>query len=311
MTTENYSILLVNAISSHIGYDEHDISVKNMTDQKMVKDATLKYLVLDKLGNKIAFILMSNDDFPDAVKLAVQAAQKARQIVGDTLAGLVVVPSYVGHIGEKSFAVFPCLIPLRSGRFARFIARKNMVHKVLNWLELVSKKTTRQIANEGLQNLVAAPLLWISTCSLIPKDIQSDSLMALKAMESGRWNPKCVFSHNDLWSGNVLIEPSLGGSIAPYGIGEPRIIDWLSSSEDGIPGYDLINYANSSGYALTKVSGYLNRINDQTDQGYESGYFDLLAGLGRLGMNRGEFPLDRYSLLLKSITASYKMLQGI
>ena len=247
-------VSLAKAVGERLGYGKQDVLVRNVTGRQIVKDATFKFLILDKADSELAFVLMSNDDYPDEVALAAEASKKACQIVGDDLADLIVVPSATGRIGNNSYAVFPYLSPLQSGRAGRLLARQKLAWKVCDWLERVAIKTMHPITGERLNEAVVQPLQWLGACSSIPENIQSDALLAIKALESGKWGPKAVFSHNDLWSGNVLIAPGLSKKLAPWGIGEPRIIDWLSSSEEGIPGYDLLNYANSTGYPLSKTA---------------------------------------------------------
>ncbi len=300
---------MAQVIREQIGYPAKELIVQELPSQKLVKDATLKFAILDNPGNKLAFVLMSNDDYPDAVAHAAQSAQKASQIVGSQLSKLVLQPSFMGVIGKNSYAVFPYLMPLRIGKFSRFINRQVMTNKIFDWLTHVSKRTTKIIAKEHFQTQVIEPLLWISECPIIHHDIQADALNAVNAMEKIKWVPKHAFSHNDLWSGNVLALPSFFGKrAASFGIGEPRIIDWLSSSEYGIPVYDIINYANSTGASLRKVAYYLKQINQYSGQDNNSCYFDLLAGFGRLGMNRGQFPLEIYAKQLEKIVNSYKQI---
>lgn len=310
MQSEHYSSALLDSVSGHLGRDKKNLNVKALNQQSLVKDATLKFVISDDLGNELAFVLMSNDDYPDAVRLAASAAQRACTIVGEALAELIVVPVFEGSVGKNSFALFPCLIPLRSGRIARVLARQKFAKNVCAWLEQVAFKTTAVIPGDRRQEAVIAPLEWINTCTLLADDIRNDAKAAIRALENNQWRPRCVFSHNDLWSGNVLIQPALRNSLAALGLGEPRIIDWLSSAEEGIPAFDLINYATSSGLSLKKTADYLNQIQNKTGSSYDSGYFDLLCGFGRLGMNRGEFPIERFSMLVQDMVNKYKQLRA-
>jgi hypothetical protein len=306
MTIENCAISLQNLITAPLGYGENRLTVREKPTKKMVNDFTLKYYVMDESDRNVAFILLSNNVFNDLIDSTAKAAQNAYQILGDGLSDLVVKPLFTGFLGKNSYAVFPYYEPLNDNRMTRIVIRQTLAKTVLDWVEQVARRTTLSI-DEGLwEDLSVKPLLWLNECPLVDKEIRSEALDALKEMKPSRWTPKCVFSHNDLWYGNILVKPIVGGFAGRNAIGDPRIIDWLGSSKTGIPGFDFINFANSTGISSENLAPYMARVNKDFEQSFQTCYYDLLAGFGRLGLNRGEFPLDRFAVLVNKTVNTYK-----
>ncbi len=302
-------IELSKKVAEALGVGHVSIVLKDVSTRNMVADATIKYLIVDAADKPLAFVLSSNEEFPDAVSLATEAAFKAQAIVGSDLADAVAVPLASGYAGEKSFAVYRLYTPLLRTRNMKWLCTRQLVSpQIFWWLKEVAKKTTQKINDDRLGDLVIAPLTWMMNCSSLPTDIQNDARVALEAAEKGKWNPRCVFSHNDLWLDNIMIGSRFGRGLAAYGLGSPRIIDWLSSTADGIPAFDAIKYANSAGFSLRRIRSVISQINGETGVNEMDGFFDLVAGLGRLGMNRGEFPLSKYAEVAGEMINTYRSL---
>ncbi|MEQ1558751.1 MAG: hypothetical protein ABL933_07390 [Methyloglobulus sp.] len=305
---QRLQIELAEKISEIFGWSDNFLNIKNVSMRKDVRDATFKFLAENSVGEALVFILAANDEFPDTVHWAAQASERAKATVGEELAHAVVTPLNTGYVGQNSYAVYPCYTPTTSGLTANLFRRYSIDLKVFQWLSDVAKKTSKRVDDAKLEELVITPLKWLLDCSAFSDAVKNDAQAALYALDAKQWQPGCVFSHNDLWKGNVLVESKYGRRFAACGLGEPRIIDWLGSSAEGIPAFDVIRYAQSSGYSLPVLQNVIKRINREAGVNDADVFFDLLAGMGRLGINRGEFPLARYTKLAENTINTYKLM---
>ncbi|MEZ6192172.1 MAG: phosphotransferase [Phycisphaerales bacterium] len=63
--------------------------------------------------------------------------------------------------------------------------------------------------------------------------------IGIRGLEQGRWKPRFVLMHNDLWKDNILLDDE--GRIA--------VIDWPGSTVKGYAMYDLVRLADSFGFS--------------------------------------------------------------
>jgi aminoglycoside phosphotransferase (APT) family kinase protein len=102
-----------------------------------------------------------------------------------------------------------------------------------------------------------------------------------------------VLAHNDLWRGNVLLDPALPWPAAARA-GRFAIIDWAGAETSGYPLYDLIRLAQSvalRGKALAdELSLHCRIVGGTLDDARPY----LAAALGNLGLHLGQVPETRF-----------------
>jgi hypothetical protein len=122
--------------------------------------------------------------------------------------------------------------------------------------------------------------------------IRNGAAQATERLDCGQWTPMHALAHNDLWKGNILLDPKSPWRGAAFG--RFAIIDWLGASVAGYPIYDLIRLAQSFKVSQRTLDREV-RLHcsilgcELVDAG---GY--LAAALGNLGLHLEEFPEDRY-----------------
>ena len=262
-------------------------------------DATLKFFALDAFGRPLAFVHWSNEAFPAAALAACSNSAAAKHALGEALGRFVAMPVLQGEVLSRSFAAYPVLRSPRSRvgtRLAYLLASKS----VGTWLREVAVKTVRPVSANEMDALVLRPLDYIAQLQLLPVRYNVLASEGRERVGNAAWRPRVVFSHNDFWVGNVMFSSAGGWP------GRPQVIDWGASAVAGIPFFDSIQYARSA----RLPSGMLRHAIKQQLMARQCsplcGLFDLVAGLGRLGLNRDQFPEARFAQLAVDTVEAYK-----
>lgn len=287
-------------------YDDQAYSVRAVPEPSLVEDATHRFIILNARGEKEGFVLVSNEAFPDSLKNVYAVQSAAVEALGPDLSTVIVMPIDTGYVEGNSYSICRYYPPLRNSGVPRLLARKFIAAQVCGWVIRVAERSTRLLADREICTSSEAPLRWLMSVDLLPEGIKDSISRGLTDLDNGSWKPSCVFSHNDLWAENVLVESYFGETLGSWGIGRPRIIDWGGSSVTGIPFFDLIRFMASMGYSAKQIRMRMDEVTRGTGGDYSAGRADLLAGLGRLGMNRGQFPLHRFASMVRDVIAIFE-----
>lgn len=215
-------------------------SLLEVTTASALSDATRKFQVRDARARAIAMALLSSPSSPQMIARSSQRARDVRDALGDALGAVVLLPLAEGAVEGRSYALLPWCTPLRAGGVAGRAQRRVIRTRLLRWLAAATAQTAREIAADARERRVAAPLARMAAETDLPAPLRELASRALGALRAGRWTPKHVFMHDDLWSGNVLIDQrTRGGAL----FGELRIIDWAGARLDGFPLYDFLRAA--------------------------------------------------------------------
>ena len=115
---------------------------------------------------------------------------------------------------------------------------------------------------------------------------------ALYRLNSDKWKPLHTFDHNDLWLGNVMLNPRYGygtNSIYPY-----TIIDWVGANTKGYGIYDLIRLSLSLRISNAQLRHELIAHSVALKCELEDLCGHLLASLGQLHLSIECFPEEEY-----------------
>ncbi len=137
-------------------------------------------------------------------------------------------------------------------------------------------------------------------------EIQTQTAAALAALETGAFKPTNVIQHGDFWQGNILLNrgwPLKGCQDESF-----SIIDWGGANLKGYPYIDLLRFSLSipRGKAVTKKR--LIKYSRFCGFSVEEILYYVCAHIGHLGLNRHEFPLDRYVRSMEDLFATVSRL---
>lgn len=287
---------LLAACREFMGGDAYSLRQLNTVNQ--LPDATLKFFALDSRGRPTAFVHWSNEPFPNAALASCSSSAVARDTLGERLGKFVAMPIFQGEVLSRSFSVHPILHSPSSkvgSKLAYLLASK----AVGSWLRDVATRTVKPVSGQEVEALVLRPLEYIAGLQILPDQYKVLAGEGLAFLSDSSWSPQVVFSHNDFWIGNVMFSP------AKRWPGMPQIIDWGSSSAAGIPFFDSIRYVRSARLPSGILAAMLKQQLIATKCSPSCGLFNLLAGLGRLGLNRDQFPEERFAQLAVDTVEAY------
>lgn len=271
-----------------------------MDTANKLPDATAKYIAVDSLGSPLAFVQWSSAQAPDSAAEAAAKAAGARNALGERLGRFVTLPVGSGVASNRSFSIYP-MLQAPGNRVTRRLVYSLASRVIFPWLCDVAAHTCCRIEGRKRDESVLAPLVFLSSFEPLPAHIREHALCGAAATERGIWKPTAVFSHNDLWTANVMFSSATKWPR----VREPRIIDWGACAACGIPYFDAIRYARTAALPNGVLSFVLHRLAVRAGTSLQHGMYDLLAGVGRLGLSLGEFPRDRFAALVTDTVATY------
>jgi hypothetical protein len=98
--------------------------------------------------------------------------------------------------------------------------------------------------------------------------------------------------HGDLTRGNFLTYPG-----APSGF---AAIDWAGCRRRGYPFFDLVTFGRATGLSPKGLREEIDRHCELLGCTPEEARFSFLAALGALARNLGQFPFERFLVLVKT-----------
>ena len=269
---------------------------------RLVRDASRKYVVLDKRTRPIGWVAVSPDDFPDAVSTSVERSLEAARALGEPLGAAVLLPWFHDRCEGNSWSLVPYLPPVASGRLQRRWAAWRLLPSVFSWLAEVGRRTAQPAPGQALAGIDAslermqrfAPLAGVSRAAGI----------ALVELREGRWQPQLTLSHNDLWSGNLLWSKRAQSPPAF------RVIDWGAMTLDGFPVYDAIRLAMSLGLPPRALTHRLQSGLESIGATHGEARYYLTAALARLLDGLGEWPVERFAETARACDAYLEVALG-
>jgi hypothetical protein len=279
--------------------------IKLLVPPKTVDDDVPKLVVLDDHRRRIAVVHCSPAISPRLAARAGEMATTAKAMIGEELGRHVLEPFSEWDLGGLSYTISVYCEPLSRGRLRWPMQRFSLRPRILDWLHGVARETVSRVEGEALHASFVKPLWSITERTEMPDRIRSAAERAIGRIDSGHWSPRHVLSHNDFWTGNILIAPSRAEHPATKWMDRFTVIDWPTGLTDGYPFADLIKFSNFFRVAARSMHKEVVRHCEVVDCELEDGAAYVLAGMGYLGLNREHFPLDRYLALTEE---SYEMM---
>jgi len=273
-------------------------SIQPLGPDKPVADQTYKYLVTSSEGKPLAVVLCSPSVSPDLIARGSRCASDAKQALGPELGNVVLDPLGEGELAGLSYTVLPYRQPLSEKRLAGWLERRRVGPKVLDWLQGLTRQTMCDVSEAEVHARFHRPLSLLAESPDVSDAVRRAAEVGLRRLEQGKWAPRFVLMHNDLWKGNILLDDD----------GEIIVIDWPGSRVDGYAMYDLVRLADSFGLS-DRVLGEQVRAHcrvlgcDATDAASH-----LAAALGFLLSDLDHFPMHLFLPLadkcVRQITAA-------
>lgn len=273
--------------------------IKRPDEAHAVADAPYVFSLDGEGGSCDWVVSLSNAAFPDAVAEGRARAEQARGALSEPLAKKILSTVSTGRFETCSFAVYPRLFPFSSNRILCKAQKAVTAPAIIQWLSNVAAETAGPVTSDTeLQDVFQAPLSYAATETRFSEALRSASSDALKAVESGRTLPKAVLEHGDFWLGNILLE-------TPQPWFRMRenfaVIDWGASRQRGYPFIDLLRFVQSAYGDNSRLKKIALVYADAIGVSARDIELYACASIGRLGLERNEFPMDRFIALAESV----------
>jgi len=280
-------------------------ALESFGEQKVLVDATKKFLMRDDAGKVELIVLCSAAGGPEIVARNVQRAREAVDALGADLGMAVLLPVYEGDFEGRTFAVFSYCTPLVESGPRWWIQRSVVRPRLLRWLLDSSRRTAIEVSEEQLESAVTQPLEKMMQDEGHSPALRELAHESLRAVRARAWHPKHVLVHGDLWAGNVLIDQrSPGGSL----FGRLVIIDWAGSQVRGYPFYDLLRLSCSFGLSGRRFFRTFDEYCAAIGYDRAQGHYAFAATAAELGERLEHWPRSSY---LSTIERCYrKMVSG-
>lgn len=259
-------------------------SIEPFGDDKPVDDQTFKFLVRSSEGDPVAVVLCSPAVSPDLIARGSFKAREAKAALGPELGRAVLTPIAEGEIRKLGYAVLPYCEPLSKKRLSGWLQRRRVGPKVLHWLQGVTRQTMCDVTEAEVFARFQRPLWLLAEAVDATEAVRRAAEIGIRGLEQGRWKPRFVLMHNDLWKDNILLDDE-GGIV---------VIDWPGSAVKGYAMYDLVRLADSFGMSDRMLGEQVRAHCRVLGCEPKDGISNLAAALGYLLGDLDHFPRHRF-----------------
>lgn len=273
------------------------------------KDSPSTFFVPGVLAVDDAILKISNETFPNSVRLATEKARLARRVLSEDLAEAIPSPIFEGQFVGRSFAIWPKYRSISGYKIVRAVQKRLLFDNLFTWLQDVSRVSIiRSFGTDTVDRRCRLPLEYVRDNKALTTNVRSLADLALRRLENGEWDPVLVLQHSDFWLGNILL-PRRSQRFSRNKF-KFFVIDWGGSFIDGAPGLDMVCLCMSANITLQRTRTALLNYVRSIKINPEALVFEIIVGLGLIGTNLNQFPEERYADLCES-TVDYLRIVGI
>lgn len=247
---------LASALAASTGFGSMHPLTKKFAERSdlAVADGVEKLLVRGQNHRPTAVLLVSSPNATGLVARGMQRAREAKMLLGPLLGQVILSPICEGDVAGLSFAALPYCQPLATSKLRAVLQRRRLRGVVLSWLRDATSTTVQDTPGDRVESEFVKPLRMLSDDADLPDSFRAAARESLDRLDAGRWLPKHVLTHNDLWLGNLLIDHrNVTGRAGRPWAERFVIIDWPGAAIEGYGLYDLLRFAQTmklSGDAL-------------------------------------------------------------
>jgi len=273
-----------------------------------VSDNPFKFCVHDSFGRVVGIAAYSQREAPRAAAIAAEKAKVAKSSLGVVLGSVILDPIALGEVEGLSYVVLPRKYPLSNSPLLWRLQRRSLRPRLLSWLRSVTRETISTPSEAEVCRDFLDPLKDVADDGSFEGSVRSEARLAVDRLLKGKWAPKHVLSHNDLWKDNILLD-----SGAPWVklAGKFAIIDWGGSHIKGHAIYDLIRLSSSVCLSRRGLTHELQEHSLILGCSVSDTKCYLLASLGFLGRHLECFPRERYCAIVHSCAKTLFSCHGV
>jgi hypothetical protein len=245
-----------------------------------------------------AILLLSPQMYPSIVAQEQDKAARMKEHLGEELGSVILKPLAEGYIANRSYALIPMLKPLSKKGWLKRLQYWSIKPSLLDWIQAVNEK--RSVGWDQAPQRFTDSLRFLCDLAQADNELRIAADSALNRLSSGKFHPRVVPAHNDLWIGNVLRS---GSSCKRYPI---SIIDWQGSEIKGVPVYDLVRACMSLRLSPSELGAQIIRATRRLDCDPTDSICYTLAALGSIASRQDQFPADRFRRLAAQCLAKIR-----
>lgn len=285
---------LSETLATTIGEKPERIGYRVVSDAP-VEDGTTVVSLSRADGTPVAAVLCSAAGYPHTVDQAMDKAARAKETIGPVLGERILDPLLRGQVEGASFAVLPYCHSLSSGRLLSRVQNVALRQSLFDWTFELTRTTASMKSDAYTCDRFAKRLENVVSLDILDSRVRAAASAALDRLASGKWKPRHVLMHGDLWRGNVLLRPvtSLPGKAH---LGERFVvIDWPGAELKGYAIYDVVRLAYSMRITHRQLAFEIARHCSVLQCEPLDAMSYLVAALGHVGLADDCFPVEQYA----------------
>ena len=291
-------------LAKALGARSGKLEMSLLSQPSKVADGTTVLLLSEALGGSRGVVLCSSPVSPGMVQRAMQRARLAKAVLDASAGDHILEPLAEGHVNGLSYAVLPYCEELSESGPVWWVQRALLRPRVFEWLWLATQSTVRDVGGATMKRAFTDRLQLMASLGPISDSLRGAAERAAERIDAGKWTPRHVLMHGDLWKGNVLINKETPLHATRGWRDRFVLIDWAGSEIDGYAIYDLVRMAESMRLSVGGLRSEVVRHCRVLQCLPMDAKSYLLAALGHIAMNIEHFPLDRFVHMSESCLAT-------
>ena len=266
-------------------------------------DRTAVALARAAAGGVLGGVLWWAVGAPEAVAQGMAKARAAAALLPAEAASRVLQAEAEGRVAGRSFAVLPYCRPLSGLRPLWLLQRPTVRRVVLAWLSEACGATAREPAPAAVESSFERPLALLAAAEAAGPAVRGLAQTALDRLDAGRWQPRHVLMHGDLWQGNLMVRAPDPAAPSPWAR-RLCLIDWGGSQVQGYALFDLVRAADAlrlpPARLRAEVAAHCRALGCEPADAASH----LAAGLAHVHAHLGEFPFERFVAMAEACRAT-------